>query len=868
MYLVLLSIVVAVQAVALVHLYRQRKELQKKWQSADEEVHELSVEARAVKDEHDTLQGLTEEILNTFDILSIYDQIPQLFAERYNFPYIWIDIFDINKNQMETAGSFDAILDKRGGSMGVGYDVSWAVAESGRTMYITDLQEAREMDYSKYLEKNFRTLLAIPMGTDNNNWGVLTFADTRIRPIGKRTQENFELLLQFLALWVERRKDIDALRASEARSRSIVTTAVDGIVTIDEDGSITSVNPAFEELFGYYAEDIMGENVKMLMPKRYADDHDRYLSDYLATGDRKIIGTTRELEAQTKDGQIFPIELTVSELVLGYDRMFTGIIRNITARKESERELQEAKEVAEAATRTKSQFLANMSHEIRTPMNGILGMTGLLLETNLDREQREYTQAVQSSADALMEIINDILDFSKVEAGKLELEELDFDLRACLEGIGDVIAIKAQEKGLDLILHIDDDVPTLVKGDPVRLRQVLINLANNAIKFTDKGNIRIHISKLDVTDKTADLRIQVIDSGIGIPQDRVDRLFKPFSQVDASTTRKYGGTGLGLAITKQLVDLMGGSISLNSVVGIGSDFIIDIGFKRQLDVPARTDVLEGVHVLVMDPDALRGRAVVCLARSLGCIAELVPNAEQTLDSLWNATAQGQPYDALFFPYLEDSPENAQMVSAVKGDPQISGIHLILLTTFPDRADAMARFEETVTAYLVRPVKRRLLMESLCTALGRALPESEPRKIRTAGATPAGENANYELLLVEDNRINQKLTLRLLEKAGYKCDLAIHGGEALKMIEDKDYALVLMDVQMPVMDGFEATASIRENEAENRRLPIVAMTAEAMKGDRERCLNAGMDDYISKPVRAAELYEMLEKHLKPEHQTGA
>ena len=841
-------------------LGKEVEEVRKEWQGADERVSELTVEMRAVSDEHDTLQDLTKQILSSNTIRGIYDSIPQLFAERFDFPYVWIDIFNVTKNRMETTGSFDAMKDVKGGSLGFGEKVSWAVAQTGQTLFASELKDTDEIDYSDCRAKGLKTVLAIPLGSDAG-WGVLCFGDMRKRPIGKRTLENFELLLNFLALTIERRRDIDALRASEARSRSIVTTAVDVIVTIDENGIIESANPAFEELFGLYAHDVIGQNIKIIMSESYAAEHDRYLKRYLESGQRKIIGMTREIEAKRKDGSTFPVELTVSELILGYDRMFTGIIRNISARKKAERELKEAKETAEAATRTKSQFLANMSHEIRTPMNGILGMTGLLLETKLDREQKEFTSAVHSSGESLMEIINDILDFSKVEAGKMELEEIDFDLRRCLEGIGDVIAIKAQEKNLELILHIDPDVPTQLVGDPIRIRQVLINLANNAIKFTEKGNICIHIMLESLTDEVAGLKFEVIDSGIGIPQERVDRLFKPFSQVDASTTRKFGGTGLGLAISKQLAELMGGHITLKSQVGTGSTFIINIPFKRQAAQIRQEKPLDQTRILVWDKISAGGEALVALLVPLGCQVTLCESSDSAIEALWAGVAEKKPYDALIFPLIGDRSEAQQLVSAINDDSSISKTHIILLTTFAERAVAMAALEENVGYYLVRPVKQQILLESLCQALGRAVPGASTRKKGGAQTTRDEDNAHFELLLVEDNRINQKLTIRLLQKKGYTCDLAMHGGEALDMLEKKPYDLILMDVQMPIMDGFEATGKIREREKPEGHLPIIAMTAGAMKGDRERCIESGMDDYISKPVKQNELYLMLDKHLK-------
>ena len=652
-----------------------------------------------------------------------------------------------------------------------------------------------------------------------------------------------------------------ALAASESRNRAIAEAALDSIITVDPQGCILEFNPAAERTFGLSRADALHQPVtQILFPEHLRADHQAKLQALLSSTEPETLGRRIETTAIRRNGDEFPVEMALVALEGDGHRFISAYLRDISERKEAERIMREAKESAEANSRSKSDFLANMSHEIRTPMNAILGMTDLALETRLDEEQREYLTLVKTSADALLSIINDILDFSKIEAGKLDFEHIDFSLRDCVALAVRTLQQRAAEKDLELSVTVAPDVPDSLIGDPHRLRQILINLLSNGIKFTSQGSVRLRVTNGAPCSSGMELRFEVADTGVGIPLDKQDLIFEAFSQADTSTTRRYGGTGLGLTICARLVQAMGGQLGVVSTPGEGSTFHFTARFELGQAL-AQTDddaQLEGLPVLIaVDNPAERGLLMELLTQWRMAPTAAV-DASQSRRALGEALSLGKPYRVAIIGTQLPDAEGFELAATIPHLTQPAP-SVIMLAGEGRRGDGARCRELGISAYLPMPIEASDLLNAILLSVDLTEATGSERPLITRH-TLREQRRQLKILLAEDNVVNQTLATRLLQKLGHQVEVANNGQEALDLHAQGHFDVILMDVQMPVMGGFDATAAIRAREAAGAPVtPIIAMTAHAMKGDRERCLQAGMDGYLSKPVHAPDLVEVLIHH---------
>ena len=638
--------------------------------------------------------------------------------------------------------------------------------------------------------------------------------------------------------------------------QALINNSPTAVVLLNNDESITHCNPAFENLYGYNCEEIVGKDIDKLITTKETKADATALTRQIM--DRNVHHIAQR---KRKDGSLVDVELFGVPIFVNGERAGAlAIYHDIS-------DLIQARRISEEANRAKSEFLANMSHEIRTPMNGVIGMLDIALDTPLSPEQREYLSIALSSAEALLTLLNDILDYSKIEAKKLDLEIIEFDLRHTIEDVAYTLANRAEEKGLELALLIPPDLPTELLGDPSRLRQILMNLTGNAIKFTEKGDVLIRAEAIEENNKSVKIRFSVDDTGIGIKPERLKAVFERFTQADGSTTRKFGGTGLGLAISQHLVEAMGGEISVSSEYGKGAKFRFELEFEKQAQKESEakdkgTD-LHGLNILIIDDNATNRVILKKMIAGFGAKSHAVKSGKEGLDALLVARhTQQPPYDILLLDMQMPDMDGEKTARLIFSDPRNENLSVVVLTSIGKRGDAKKLESLGCAGYLLKPIKQKMLFDALVKVINekKARPLGTGRLV-TRHSVKEEKHKNQRILLAEDNIVNQKVAVALLQKVGHSVDVVDNGQKALERIKKGNYTLLLMDVQMPIMDGLEATRRIRAWEAENSHIPIIAMTAHAMKGDRERCLAVGMDDYISKPLDKRSLFTVIDRWSK-------
>jgi PAS domain S-box-containing protein len=688
-----------------------------------------------------------------------------------------------------------------------------------------------------------------------------------------------------------REEAVEALRRTEAKYRSIVENAVEGIFQTTPNGHYLSANPALARIYGYDSPHELIGSIGDIERQLYVDDSRR--DDFIRLMEEDGVVTGFESEIYRKEGDVIWISENARAVrnARGEIEYYEGTVIDISARKRSE-VLHQEKEAAEAANRAKSQFLAHMSHELRTPLNGVIGMLDLLIETSLSGQQQRYASIARSSADLLLSLINEILDLSKIEAGKLELEQIDFELRTVLESALEMLAPKARQKGLELSLIMPPEHSLPLRGDSQRLQQIIVNLLSNAIKFTQRGHVLLRLTLEAESTEQCMVRIAVEDTGIGIPAERLNRLFRPFSQVDASTTRQFGGTGLGLAISKQLVELMRGTIGVRSQVGSGSTFWFRLPLATQHGSKSAARVmppeLSGMRILAVDDNATNREIIFRQLSAWRFRVELAPDGPTALEMLRRASSRGRQFSLALLDGEMPVIDGYELARQIQADETLRSTPLVMLTSLGTQPNEIDMAKLGIAGCLTKPVRQSQLFDTIVEAAAELQKnQSQPpiansqyfdQAAKTSANSPPAEHpqalkretrSHARLLLAEDNEINQLVTCEILNSSGFTCDIAHNGREAVERVLAHEFDAVLMDCQMPEMDGLAATREIRRLEAEGElksrgyRLPIVALTANAIEGDRELCLAEGMDDYLSKPLDALKLIALLDTILSAE-----
>jgi PAS domain S-box-containing protein len=776
----------------------------------------------------------------------VYDDIAQLASSICNTPMALISLTDENRQWFKARVGFDALEGPR--------DISFcahAILQDA-LMEVPDAASDTRFHDNPYVtsDPHVRFYAGMPLVTRGGEaLGTLCVIDTKPRNLTAEQRAALHALGRQVMTLLEFRVNEQRLRESQLRFAHIVERAGDIIYNTDPSGRFTWVNPAVEVMLGFKPEEVIGR----LFLELIRPDHRPAAAEFYQRQVRQSIPSTYyEFAAVGKSGAEVWVGQSVQAMVLnGQVVGFQAVLRDITRQKRLEADLAAARDEALHAAKLKSEFLANMSHEIRTPMNGIMGMLGLLLDSSLTSDQRELASSARASADALLTIINDILDFSKIEAGKLVFEAIDFELRETIEEAVALLSDAAHAKGLELATFVDPEVPNAVRSDPGRLRQIVINLVNNAVKFTAKGEVIVRVRKEEQRGNHVKLRFSVADTGIGIAPDLQKILFMPFTQGDGSTTRRFGGTGLGLAISAQLAQMLGGNIGVESQEGGGSTFWFT-AWIEQLDDSAERKAsawLLAQRVLIVDDNATNRAVLHHQLYAWGVAHTQANDGLDALEKLREASARNEPYTVAVVDMQMPGMDGLMLGRAIRQDARIRPLRIILATSLGTQREH-AGLEGVIDAVISKPIRQSQLRTLL----------SEPVAVAPVAPPPPArkKEKTIRVLIAEDNVVNQKVAVRQLQKLGYAADAVANGLEAVRALKDIAYDIVLMDCQMPEMDGYAATRMIRGTQGSARRTPIVAMTANAMEGDRQRCLAAGMDDYLTKPVREKELARIIEK----------
>ncbi|HEY4365614.1 MAG TPA: response regulator [Steroidobacteraceae bacterium] len=723
-------------------------------------------------------------------------------------------------------------------------------------------------------EVGIRAGAALPLVRTGRAFGVLLLYsheidafDDGIVGLLERMSRNLVFALENFDHEIERKHAHAQLRATEERLERATRGANDGLWELNAVTRELWVSPRFAEMLGYAQQDLLG-NEQRFFDVVHASDIGS-LRDAIAKSiaDGTAVDLEVRVSARSGESRWYRIRGALQRDAHGRPLAVSGSQQDITERKKYQLALIEATEAAASASRAKGEFLANMSHEIRTPMNGVIGMTELLMDTQLDAMQMDYARTARDSAASLLTVINDILDFSKVEAGKMELELLDMDVRDTIEDVARLLSIQAHAKGLEVIALLDPGLPDMVRGDAGRLRQVLLNLGGNAVKFTQAGEVVIDCRAVEKNAAGTLVRCEIRDTGSGIPAHRIDALFQAFTQVDTSTTRKFGGTGLGLSIVRQLVRLMGGEVGVTSEMGVGSTFWFTVRFANALQPatsrPAPPIELEGRRVLIVDDNATNRRVLMGQLAQCSCDPVCAGSADEALVLMQAAATAGRPFEMAILDHQMPGCDGGELGRRILADHSLQGTCLVLLTSSGQRGEGRVFAELGFAGYLLKPVTQRDLTDSLALILG-ARPETPhlrtQRMITRHALRTERARETQRVLLAEDNVVNQKVACRMLEKLGYRVDVAVDGQAAFEAWQTNRYHLILMDCQMPVQDGYEATRRIRSRESYPQRIPIIALTAHAMKGADAECTAAGMDDYLTKPIDRERLRACLDRWL--------
>lgn len=676
--------------------------------------------------------------------------------------------------------------------------------------------------------------------------------------------------------------DITERKRAEERLRLVVEASPSGMIMVDQHGVIVLVNAQVERLFAYTREELIGKKIEVIVPERFRSEHPAHREKFFSDPRARAMGAGRDLYGAKKDGAEFPVEIGLNPITTEAGQFVLASIVDITERRRAEAallkakeelevrvnertsELAEARDQAQAASRMKSEFVANMSHEIRTPMNAIIGMCNVLLRTSLDDRQHQYAGNIRDGANALLTVINDILDFSKIEADRLELEFVDFDPVRIVESTCELLAPSARAKRLSLMAHIDPSMPSQLRGDPERIRQVLINLASNAIKFSEHGEVVVRATLESSSDGIANVRFAITDKGIGITEEQQAKLFKPFVQADGSISRRFGGTGLGLSICKRLVELMNGHIGVDSTFGVGStfEFVVPLETKGLSSGVNLREELRDVKILIVDAESQSSQILHNYVLSWGMQAATAGSAKEALSSLRRGYVEDNRFKLALIDYVLPDQNALELAEQILKDPAIANTKLVLLTAFDVPGLGTQAIASGFKAYLTKPVRRSHLLDSIISVCGggETIMSSSAADIRLKKGNQVAERSEL-ILIAEDYPINQQVAQLYLDEMGFASHIASNGNEALEALSKTNYDMILMDCQMPERDGFSTAQAVRKAELlTGRHIPIIAMTAHAMGGDRERCLSAGMDDYITKPVDPDQLKKMIDTWL--------